>query len=120
MSDAPQGGSPPNAAQANMICMVNGHFALPPGTRESMSDCNVLVDHLVKEYAALAAAQKHDPATATLVYRTAQQLRNLMVESFVLPHGPGSYVPATEAEVSKKRRAAALGAGKEGDKDQSV
>lgn len=107
MANTLQTGTFPNAAQANMICMVNGNFKLVPGTRDMMADCNTLVDTLVKEYAALAAHHPHDPATATLVYRTAQQLRNLMVESFVLPNGPGTYVPAAEAEVSKKRRAAA-------------
>lgn len=107
MANTLQTGTLPNAAQANMIAMVNGHFTLPPGTRDTMSDCNVLVETLVKEYAALAAYHPHDPATATLVYRAAQHLRNLMIESFVLTHGPGKYVPSGEAEVSKKRRAAA-------------
>jgi hypothetical protein len=112
MANTLQTGTSPNAAQSNMISMVGGNFTLPPGTLDTMNDCRSLVDVLVKEYAALAAHHPHDPATATLVYRTAQQLKNLMCDSFILPHGPGTYVPAAEAEVSKKRRAAAEEAAK--------
>lgn len=104
---AARAGTLPNAAQANMIHMVNGRFELPAGTSDAMSASNELVDHLVRQYASLAATYQHDGPTATLVYRMAQQLRNLMNESFILPHGPGEFVPDAEPEVIKRKRSAA-------------
>ena len=90
-----------------MIHMVNSTFKLPPGTTDIMDDCRDLIRTLVNEYASLAAMHQHDPATATLVYREAQRLKNLMCDSFILPHGPGTFIPAAEPEVRKRKCIAA-------------
>ena len=84
--------------------MLKGRFDLPKENGDALDECREIGDRLIHDYLRITLAAKCDPASVTRALHLAQQLKNVMCDSFILPFGPSTYPITGESEVAKKKR----------------